>query len=112
MAIGAEHLLVCNLKRVFGDILQLHKGSLKGRKQQRIPDAHPITPAVESCLKFTLKEQGKISKANCLASSTITKREELLRSKQIHPISGLASVLSLSEKLRPYKGIEKLDRHI
>ena len=40
----------------------------------------------------------------------VTKHKELLASKHTQAILTLASVVSFSEKLRPYKGGEKLDR--
>ena len=104
MAVGAGNLLVCNLKGIFRDMLQSHKGLLKRLKQQRVPEAHPMTPTAVSFLKFFLKEQGKLLKAKCLASSIITKRTELLGSKHTQAILSLASVVSFLEKLRRYKG--------
>ncbi len=56
MALGAVYLRVCNLKETFGKTLQSREGLIKRPKQQRIPEARLMTPAVESRLNSALQE--------------------------------------------------------
>ena len=122
-SLGAEHLLVINLKEVFAGMLEDEGLYIPAAKllhevlpeRERVSEIHPATLWTQSRLASILKAQGKLEEAERLAISSLNRSRLLFKSenpKAFISLASLASLTSIFEVQGRWREVKELDRQI